>query len=300
MKEAAVSNNDHHSHNNENSHEEGKDNNVESFKGVSIYHNDDDDDNNNNKDIEVDISSQKSSSDGEETTTFPGGGNGTDTAALNKQQRLEQEKERLYAGKETKAVRRLKWIVFLLLFASMMAVALSAYFFSAQEEYNTFQDQYYEEAQKVLSTMGSNLERTLQASDAFVVSIASEAHDSNQQWPFVVVPNFAVKAEKIRSLSHAIYVSTYHLVQQQDRKAWEEFTAKTGNTWINESLTVMEAFEDVDYWQIIWDYESWDVIWDYDEFDKPNPGQEGVTYEGPYFPFWQVQPAIPTEPLYNW
>ncbi|KAG7338693.1 adenylate/guanylate cyclase [Nitzschia inconspicua] len=126
------------------------------------------------------------------------------------------------------------------------------------------------------------------------------AEATNQTWPYVVVEDFAVRAEKIRSLANAVYVSTYHLVQPEQRYEWQNFTAKTGNKWINESISVIENYKDVDYWQIIWNYTSWDVIWDYDEYDKENPGEEGVTYEGPWLPFWQIQPTIPTEPLYNW
>lgn len=123
---------------------------------------------------------------------------------------------------------------------------------------------------------------------------------TGQTWPFVVVPDFAVRAEKIRSLANAVYVNTYHVVRREQRDEWQNFTAATGNTWINESIAAIENYKDVNYWEIIWNYSSWDVIWDYDEFDKENPGEEGVTYEGPWLPFWQVQPAIPTEPLYNW
>jgi hypothetical protein len=204
------------------------------------------------------------------------------------------------AGRETTTLRRLKLIVFFLLLCAMVAVSLTAYYFTAKQEDKEFQDQYYEDANKVMSTLGSNLERTLQASDAFVASITSCVKATNQTWPYVVIPDFAVRAEKIRSLANAVYVNTFHLVQPEERYEWQNFTAQTGDSWINESVAVIENYADVDYWDIIWNYTSWNVIWEYDEFDKENPGEEGVTYDGPYLPFWQVQPAIPSEPLYNW
>ncbi len=147
--------------------------------------------------------------------------------------------------------------------------------------------------------MESNLKRTLQASDAFVATMTSVAEATNQVWPYVVIPNFAVQAEKIRSLAKAVYVNTFHLVQPWQRKEWEDFTAKTGEAWMNESIGAIEKYDGMD-WQIIWNYTAWDVIWDYGEFDKEHPGEEGVTSDGPWLPFWQIQPAIPTEPLYNW
>ena len=215
-----------------------------------------------------------------------------------KQQGCIQETQ--LASRETKTLYRLKIFVFLLLFCAMVAVSLTAYYFTAKQQDEEFQDQYYEDAHKVLGALSSNLERTLQASDAFVASITSLAKSTNQTWPYVVIPHFAVSAEKIRSLVNAVFVTTFHLVQSEERYKWQNFTAQTGDTWMNESLAAIENYADIDYWDVIWNYTSWNVIWGYDEFDKENPGEEGVTYDGPYLPFWQVQPAIPTEPLYNW
>ncbi len=52
------------------------------------------------------------------------------------------------AANETRAVRRLKCIVFSCLFVSMMAVAFTAYFLTAKQENDEFEDQYYEDANK--------------------------------------------------------------------------------------------------------------------------------------------------------
>ena len=221
----------------------------------------------------------------------------TDSNELTRQQRLHEEH---LAQKETKTLFRLKIIVFSLLFCSMMAVAFTAYYVTARQETVEFEKQYYENAHKVLSTMGSNLERTLQASDAFVASIASMAELTNQTWPFVVVPDFAVRAEKIRSLANAVVANTYAVIQPEERSEWEKFSALAGEAFVKESLTVMEEYED-SHWPIIWNYTAWDVIWAYDEYDKENPGEEGTTREGPYMPWWQAQPTIPAaEPVYNW
>ncbi|KAL3917415.1 MAG: hypothetical protein SGILL_004724 [Bacillariaceae sp.] len=221
----------------------------------------------------------------------------TDSNELTRQQH--NHKEHL-AEKETKTLRRLKCIVFSLLFCSMMAVAFTAYYVTARQETVEFEKQYYENAHKVLSTMGSNLERTLQASDAFVASIASMAELTNQTWPFVVVPDFAVRAEKIRSLANAVVANTYAVIQPEERSEWERFSALAGESFVEESLTVMEEYDD-SHWPIIWNYTAWNVIWAYDEYDKENPGEEGTTREGTYMPWWQAQPTIPAaEPVYNW
>jgi hypothetical protein len=203
------------------------------------------------------------------------------------------------AATESRKIRRTKNFVMLFLFIIMVGLSVATYFRISNGEYGEFERQFHEDSNKVLTTMGSNLVRTLEASDAFVVSIISLASATNQSWPFVVVPDFAVRAEKIRSLANAVYVNTYPLVQPNERKEWENFTAQHGESMIIESIAAIEEFDGAD-WPVVWDYDLWDVIHDYDEFEKANAGQYGIDTPGPWLPMWQIQPTISHEPPYNW
>jgi hypothetical protein len=206
---------------------------------------------------------------------------------------------RALASQETRAVRQLKIIVFSTLTLSLIAVAYSAYHSTHTQEQDQFVAQYYQDTGKVVSAIGSNLQRTLLAADAFVASIVSVTNLTNQTWPFVVVPDFAVRAEKIRSLSKAVLVNLYQVVEPGQRDEWQRFTATTGKGWVDESIAVIENYDGMD-WPIIWNYTLWDVIHSYDEFDKENPGVEGINTTGPWIPMWQAQPTIAHEPPYNW
>jgi len=64
-----------------------------------------------------------------------------------------------------------------------------------------FEEQFLDDAHKVLEAVGSSLYLTLGAIDALVDSMISFAHYTNQTWPFVTIPDFAVRSAKIRSLS---------------------------------------------------------------------------------------------------
>jgi hypothetical protein len=203
------------------------------------------------------------------------------------------------ASQETKAVRRLKVSVIFSLLLSMIAVAFTAYYLTSQQEEDQFKDAYYGDAHKVMSAMGENLERTLQAADAFVSSMASHAQVSNQTWPFVVIPDFAVRAEKVRELSKAVLVNLFQVVERDQRDLWENYTTQVGKAWVDESISVVENFEGID-WPIVWNYTLWDVIHGYDEFDKENAGEDGINTTGPWLPMWQTQPTIAHEPPYNW
>jgi len=203
------------------------------------------------------------------------------------------------AATENRKVQRTKNFVMFFLFIIMVGLSVATYFWISNGEYGEFEHQFYDDCNKVLTAMGSNLVRTLEASDAFVVSIVSLASATNQSWPFVVVPDFAVRAEKIRLLANAVYVNTYPLVRPNERKEWENFTAQHGESMIIESIAAIEEFDGAD-WPIVWDYDLWDVIHDYDEFDKENAGQDGIDTPGPWLPIWQTQPTIAYEPPYNW
>jgi len=207
--------------------------------------------------------------------------------------------QRRFAAEESQKVRRIKHFVMLFLLIIMICVSVTTYYWISNDEYDEFDRQFQEDSHKVLSTMGRNLVRTLEASDAFVASITSLAAATNQQWPFVVVPDFAIRAEKIRSLVNAVYVSTYNVVQPNERGEWERFTAKHGESMVNESIAAIEAFNGAD-WPIVWNYTLWDVIHSYDEFEKENPGEFGIDSKGPWLPMWQTQPTISYEPPYNW
>jgi hypothetical protein len=230
------------------------------------------------------------------------GGETTDagraSTAINKQQNDGRSRTAL-ASQETRAVRKLKILVMATLTFSLIVVAYAAYHKTYTLEKDQFVDRYNRDANKVAEALGQNLHRTLLAADVFAASIVSVTNRTNQTWPFILVPDFAVQAEKIRSLSQAVLVNLYQVVDIDQRTEWENFTAMTGKGWVDESIAVIENYDGMD-WPIIWNYTLWDVIHSYDEFDKENPGVDGINTSGPWIPMWQSQPTIAHQPPYNW
>jgi hypothetical protein len=122
-----------------------------------------------------------------------------DESRVSSRREHEQHLEEL-ASKETHAVTKLKILVSGSLFFSMVAVAHLAYFFTAQGERQSFEAQFYDDANKILGNTGNNLQRTMEVTDAFITSIISFAAHTNQTWPNAVIPDFSVTAEEVRSL----------------------------------------------------------------------------------------------------
>ena len=238
-------------------------------------------------------------------------------------------KEEKLANKETQTVGRLKIVVLLLLVFSAIGVALAVFYYVRNSELEDFEESFHGDAVKVLSSLGANLDLTMEAMDTFATSILSYARETNQSWPFVTVPDFAIRGAKLLSLSSAFYVNTYPLVTFEQREKWEYYSAMN-NEWVDESIEIQENHDGYTG-PIIKNYTNWNVIHGNDEYDKEEEmhGVEGTNrtgkttvqdrvgqceprmcklilslpfsvFAGPYLPIWQSYPVIPYYPVYNW
>jgi hypothetical protein len=204
-----------------------------------------------------------------------------------------QKEEEQLANKETKMVGRLKIVVLLVLMFSAIGVALSVFFYVRNSELDAFEESFNSDGVKVLSSLGANLDLTMEAMDSFAVSILSYARETNQTWPFVTIPDFAIRAGKLLTLSSAFYVNTYPLIYNQDqRKEWEQYTA-SHNQWVDESIAIQENHDGYTG-PIIKNYTNWDVIHDYGEYDKEVEAQgvNGTSRKGKSTIWEMIQTAI--------
>lgn len=151
----------------------------------------------------------------------------------------------------------------------MVAVELTAYFLLSQAKIDSFELHFYDDANKILGNIGQNLLRTMEASDVFITTITSFAARTNQTWPYVVIPDFSVTAEKIRSLCGAVYVNTYHFVEHEQRDDWKRFTALVGKDLVDRAVELIDEYNVMD-WPISYDAPLWNVIYGYDEYHKDN------------------------------
>ena len=205
-------------------------------------------------------------------------------------------------------IRTLKITILLFFLITAAGVGLAFFFYQKDiklAETQRQQEQFEQDSANVLIAIGASLDATLGAADAFAVDMISHARTTNQSWPFVTMPNFAVKAKKLLSLTDATYLNTYPLVKGDQREAWENYT-KNHNGWVEESIQIQN--NDVNYHgpQITEEYMKdyaghYDLIHGYDEyFYEWENNTVGVQHSGPYLPWWQCAPVIPVYPVYNW
>jgi hypothetical protein len=123
------------------------------------------------------------------------------------------------AKNETSTVRSLKLLVLAVLVLAMVTITVGVYLFTAMEEEHDFEDSIADYTVKISASLGENIDLTLGAVDAFAVTLISFAAATNQTWPFVTIPDFAVRGAKIRSLSSAVVLILYQNVAHEQRAA---------------------------------------------------------------------------------
>lgn len=224
----------------------------------------------------------------EEASTGASSRSGLESSSHDKPVQHEEENLQI-AQAETRAVNQSKILVFFVLLISTIVVALVVFFHLTNSENSAFEDQYLEDVKKVYGEFGSALDQMLGATDNFMVSMVSHAKYSNSEWPFVTMPDFAVKASKLLSLSKAIMVGTYPLVDTEERPKWENYTVEN-DAWVDTGLAVQKEDENFKGTQIE-EWSGWGVV-----HNNDGPLEE----PGPYLPTWQSAPVVPYYSPYNW
>ena len=98
------------------------------------------------------------------------------------EERKVQEDE--IAGAEIRrAVSCSRALILAVLACSTVGVALGVYFYVSLAEEQSFENQFHEDALKVLESIGTSLDFTLGAVDSFVVNEVSYAESHNWTWP---------------------------------------------------------------------------------------------------------------------
>lgn len=146
---------------------------------------------------------------------------------------------------ETNAAVRFKLVVsiVLVLVLSAVAVALSVYFCKSKSEETHFQLQFTADSNKIFEAIGTNLDKTLGSYDSLSVALVSHARSVGAKWPFVTLPDFAIRVLKLLPLSETISIAVLPIVTPVQRLQWEEY-ARKNNYWVNESIRIQETWKE--------------------------------------------------------
>lgn len=178
--------------------------------------------------------------------------------------------------------------VLVVLALSIVGVAFTVYLYVSNSEERAFEEQFCEHAKKALDAIGISLDITLGAADAFVISMVSYARFSNSTWPFVTIPDFAVRSAKARSLSKAVFLSIHPVVLSDQRADWEVYSFRNDG-WVEEGIEIQKRAKSY-HGPIIEAGEVWGIHGT-DEYDKDDHSM-GTNRPGPYMPMWQSSPVM--------
>jgi hypothetical protein len=173
-------------------------------------------------------------------------------------------------------------IVLFCLLGSTIGVAVGVHRYVAHGEQVNFETQFHDDSKKVLDNIGSTLAITLGSVDEFLVSLVTFANATNSSWPYVTLPDYAVRVAKLRSLSKAVLVTQYQYVTGPQRAEWEAYTA-THHQWLQNGIDVQEA--DATYHGLI--------VHNYTVDNHIYANSPSYNSSGPYLPKWQQSPVIP-------
>jgi hypothetical protein len=141
------------------------------------------------------------------------------------------------AKRETRAVFYWRIVMFGVLITSTIGVAIFVYKFVSGQQHDEYETAYMDDSTKVIESVGDALDVKLGAIDAMEVTIVSYAVHTGADWPQVTIPDFAVRAAKVRSLTGAVALQMYMVVNEEQKEAWEVYTSQN-DYWIQEDLDI--------------------------------------------------------------
>jgi hypothetical protein len=228
------------------------------------------------------------------------------------------------AEREQKLVVRSKALVILVLLVAVAAVSSSIYLLLSKEEEDDFEaqvknstfvaiiltggklvltktlraSQFQNYANQIIAVSQSNAISSFETIESFAVSISSYASDTNKVWPFVTVPDFAARADRIATQVHASRFAFAPIVESQQLGAWYNYS--DGNR--------AETFrDDVEYLGLNKTISSAEALYartaprlfalNFSNLSNPRP--DWNIGAGPWAPFWQGYP-IPAQPITNY
>jgi len=127
------------------------------------------------------------------------------------------------ALRETRNINILRVVVLLLLLSVAALASFGVYSYTANYEKEKFEDSFTSRAQRIINSFQDAVERRLGAISSMSDAITSHALSSEEEFPRVTLPNFAVLGSDLRVQAGALSVHWMPLVTDEKRLEWEEY-----------------------------------------------------------------------------
>ena len=161
---------------------------------------------------------------------------------------------------DTQRVIRLRMLLIITIVTSATIMSILVHRYIVTNEKKNFEEKFNNDANKVLEAVGSSLERTLGVMNVIALTYVSYAAtiadltNVTSLWPFVTLPNFALRASKVLPLTDGLFVVMGPIVSPSHKTQWEEY-ASQNDQWVNETLQFQEVWGNY-YGQINFDWKK--------------------------------------------
>eukprot|EP00980_Cylindrotheca_fusiformis_P002322 scaffold541_cov138-Cylindrotheca_fusiformis.AAC.5 len=143
------------------------------------------------------------------------------------------------AEKEEKAVTRSKFLVFFVMVLAVSGAAIATFLLMEKQEHDDFAAAFAGLAKEVSTISRQKVDQIFSALDAYSLFISSQVQeDANSNWPFIIIPDYSKKSEKISELfgfkNPAMSIGT--LVGEDEKEKWTSFVLESAPGWYQKSL----------------------------------------------------------------
>eukprot|EP00980_Cylindrotheca_fusiformis_P026136 scaffold15462_cov109-Cylindrotheca_fusiformis.AAC.2 len=160
------------------------------------------------------------------------------------------------AKQEEANILKAKILVALIIVLAVCGVGSATYLLVKDQEKTNFENQFSGYSSEIITVSRQKADQLFSALDAFSASIASQAAAENAlrntTWPFYVIPDWSIKAQRLAKLTGVSNpdVTLVSIVQPDERVEFNEFAKEAVQMWYRESVenekTEMTAIE---FWQ---------------------------------------------------
>eukprot|EP00980_Cylindrotheca_fusiformis_P014460 scaffold3860_cov116-Cylindrotheca_fusiformis.AAC.2 len=216
----------------------------------------------------------------------------SDSASRDTTHQREAYKPPEVAKREEANILRAKILVAIIILLAASGVGAATYLLVKDQEKTNFENQFAGYASEILTVSHQKVDQLFAALDAFSASISSQAATEqallNTSWPFYVIPDWSIKAERLAKLTgvSSPEVAMTTIVEADERDEFNAFAAQAIPMWYQQSVknekTEMTAEEFMQ--------KTVPFIF----FSDPNNGYQPSPVTGPddSFPLFQFYPLV--------
>ena len=205
------------------------------------------------------------------------------------------EQKELLAKNETKAIRRLRVVVLLVLLAVATIVCFFSYRFVSSNQNEEFVNAFTEQATQVLQQFQINAQRRVGAIENLASSITSHARHTNSTWPNVTLPDFERRAGLVANeLAKVMSIILVPVVTDSNRNEWEEYSVNNQD-WFQEGMEVGNNGDSNRRQRRL--QSNSEIPPEIYRVDGLSAVREKGP--GPFLPQWQIAPIAPAPALVN-